>query len=82
MTLTDQAGDMVTLATDVEYALADHDYASALRRMNLLADAFSELCADIAHAAYNQGMTKKAIAGALEIPPSALRGMVRQGAPA
>lgn len=65
------------LANNIEQAVADEDWSAALANMGKMGDAFSDLAADVAQEAYNEGMTKKAIAERLNVPPSTFRGMVK-----
>jgi hypothetical protein len=51
------------------------DYIGALRSLNHLANDFTEFAGELAQEAYNAGVTKKAMAEALGVPPSTFRGM-------
>lgn len=57
--------------------IAADDYIGALRQADSAARLFSDLCADVAQAAYDAGATKKAIADALGVSPATFRGMVK-----
>ena len=80
MRLDDSARELTTRTTAIEYRLASSDWLGALRACSIVAEHFTELTADIAQRAHNEGATKVAVARALNVPTSAFRGMRRQGA--
>jgi len=73
--LSKQASQLVTRMTSIEYLVSDDQIAAALSTIRKFTEEFSELVADLAQHAYNQGFTKKRIALLLDIPPGNLRGM-------
>lgn len=58
-------------------ALHRNDLLSALRTADSFAAIFSDLLADIAQAAYDEGHSKASIARALGVSPATFRGMVK-----
>lgn len=80
MTHADKASRLVNLTSAAQYALAADGYLDALDALGMAADVLTDLAADVAQSAFDAGTTKKAIAAALNVPPSTFRGMVRQGA--
>jgi hypothetical protein len=60
-----------------EARATEHDGSSlvALARLSRAADAFAELVRDLAFEAARDGFTQKAIAKALDMPESRLRGL-------
>lgn len=54
------------------------DYLLACRALGNITEVFSDLAADFAQLAYDNGATKKTIAAALNVRPSDLRGMERR----
>jgi hypothetical protein len=56
-------------------AIGREDYLLACRAFGNMAETFPDLASDCAQEAHNRGATKKSIALALGISPSALQGM-------
>lgn len=52
-----------------------HDYLGACRHVGATMNALRETAMPLVQGAYDQGATKKAIALALDMPPSYLRGL-------
>lgn len=66
-----------TYAIEVEALVYDEELEAALGALRTAADALTDLGAELAQAAFNDGMTKRAIAEALDVPPSTFRGMTK-----
>jgi len=60
---------------NMEEAWSARDGLSAVRCLGSVMDHLKECAMDFVQLAYNQGATKKAIALALDMPPSTLRGL-------
>ncbi len=67
--------------TGAEYHAAAGAWLPALQCINAVHTALIEATTELAQEAFNDGTTKTAIAGALDVPPSTFRGMTKTRLP-
>lgn len=69
------ADEVRLVALDVEGATGRADVMTAMRKLRIMADHYSNLAVELAQAAAREGKTQKAIADTLGVPASTLRGL-------
>ena len=76
-TPTTKAARISSLVMTMRSAVDGARWIDALRNADAIAALFTDLIADCAQEAYNDGATKRAIADALGVTPATFRGMER-----
>lgn len=81
MDISEQLSGLLRSAGRLDDDVRAGEYLTALRRLGLVGDAFANLAGELCQWAYDEGATKREIAGALGVPVSTLRDMRRTVTP-
>jgi hypothetical protein len=78
MSASDTARQLVDKVTAIEYLAARGDTLEALRALNTARDVLVDLATALVEAGVHDGLTQRAMADAMGVPASALRGARRE----